>query len=90
MRVKNDLGVQTLIENMAQNEYRLETERGKRVVFGVDKNSVILANQTLMSKQMEELTKPNIDEQTDGGTNQTSASHKYGSSSIPTLMSTSA
>lgn len=52
-----DLEIQTLIENMAQNANRAETERGKRAVIGVNKNSIILANQTLISKQMEELTK---------------------------------
>jgi len=41
---------------MAQSEYRAETEHGKRGGFGVNKNSVILANQTLMRKHIEELT----------------------------------
>jgi hypothetical protein len=53
MRVKMDLEVQTLIENMTQNEYHAETKCGKKGMFGVNKSSVILADQTLMSKQME-------------------------------------
>jgi len=52
MGVKTDLEVQTLIENIAQNKYRAETERGKRGVFGVSENSAILVNQKLMSKQI--------------------------------------
>lgn len=43
MRVKTDLEVQTLIKNIAQNEYRAETERGKRGVFGVSENICYLS-----------------------------------------------
>jgi len=56
IRVKADLKVQNLIEIMAQNEYCVEIEQGKIGVLGVNENSIILASQTLMSKQMESLS----------------------------------
>jgi len=57
MRVKTDREVQTLIENMAQNEYRAENERNKKGLFGVSENNAILANQDAMCKQLEALAK---------------------------------
>jgi hypothetical protein len=57
MRVKNDHEVQTLIDNMAQNEYRAGAEKKKMGVFGVSENSAILENQTAMNKQIKALTK---------------------------------
>jgi len=57
IRVKADLKVQNLIEIMAQNEYCVEIEQGKIGVLGVNENIIILASQTLMSKQMEALSK---------------------------------
>ena len=50
MKVKNDPEVQTLIENMAQNEYCAEAEKKKRGVFGVSENNAILENQTTKNK----------------------------------------
>jgi hypothetical protein len=44
IRVKIDLEVQIIIQNMAQNEYRVETDQCEIGVFGVNENSVILAN----------------------------------------------
>jgi len=35
MRVKTDHEVQTVIENMAQNEYRADAEKKKRGVLGL-------------------------------------------------------
>lgn len=57
MRMKTDHEVQTLIENMAQNEYRVDAEKKKRGVFGVSDSITILANQAAMNKQLEFLTK---------------------------------
>jgi hypothetical protein len=45
---------------MDQNYYRVEAKKGKRGIFWVSESSAILANQTLMSKQI------------DGSPNQTS------------------
>jgi len=42
---------------MAQNEYCVETAQGEIRVFGANENSVILASQIFMSKQMEALFK---------------------------------
>jgi len=42
---------------MAQNEYCVEIEQGEIEVLGVNENSILLASQTLMSKQMEALSK---------------------------------
>jgi len=44
MRVKTDREIQTLIENMVQNEYRAEKERNKKGLFGVSENNAIVAN----------------------------------------------
>jgi len=49
LRVKTDHEVQTLIENMAQNEYRADSEEKKRGVFGVSDHTAILANQAAMN-----------------------------------------
>jgi len=57
IRVKIDFGVQNLIEIMAQNEYCVEIEKGEIRVLGVNENSIVLASQILMSKQMEALSK---------------------------------
>jgi len=57
IREKTDLEVQTLIEIMAQNEYCVEIEQSEKGVLGVNENSIILASQTLMSKQIEALSK---------------------------------
>ena len=57
MRVKTDREVQTLIENMAHNEYRAENERNKKGLFGVSENNDILANQAAMCKHLEVTTK---------------------------------
>jgi hypothetical protein len=57
LKVKTDHEVQALIENMAQNEYRTNSEKKKRGVFAVIDYSVILANQAAMNKQLETLTK---------------------------------
>ena len=57
MRVKTDHEVQTLIENMSQNEYCAEAEKMKKGVFGVSESIVILANKTAMNNQIETLTK---------------------------------
>jgi len=57
MRVKTDREVQTLIENMAQNEYRTDADKKKMEVFGVSDNTTILENQAAMNKQLEALTK---------------------------------
>lgn len=42
---------------MAQNKYRVETDQCEIRVLEVNENSVILVNQTLMSKQMDALSK---------------------------------
>jgi len=60
IRVKTGLEVQNLIEIMAQNEYCVEIEQGEIGVLGVNENSILLASQTLMSKQME--AQSNLDE----------------------------
>ncbi|XP_039688640.1 uncharacterized protein [Medicago truncatula] len=57
LRVKTDHEVQTLIENMASNEYRAEAKKKERGVFGVSVTTSILANQAAMNKQIETLTK---------------------------------
>jgi len=57
MRVKTDHEVQTLKENMAQNDNRANAEKKKRGVFGVSDNTTILANQVVMNKPLEALTK---------------------------------
>ena len=57
LRVKTDHEVQTLIENMANNEYRADAEKKKRGVFGVRDTTSILANQEAMNKQIKTLTK---------------------------------
>ena len=44
MRVKTDHEIQTLIENMTQNEYRDEAEKKKMGVFWVSESSAFLAN----------------------------------------------
>jgi len=50
MIVKTDYEVQTLIENMAENEYRADVEKKKKGVFWVSDNTTILANQAAMNK----------------------------------------
>ncbi|KEH17476.1 hypothetical protein MTR_0012s0070 [Medicago truncatula] len=57
LRIKTDHEVQTLIENMASNEYRAEAKNIERGVFGVSDTTSILANQAAMNKQIETLTK---------------------------------
>jgi len=57
LRVKIDHEVQTLIENMAHNEYCSDAEKKKRGVFGVSDTTSILANQEAMNKQIKTLTK---------------------------------
>jgi len=57
LKSKTDHKVQTLIENMASNEYRVDAEKKKRGVFGVSDHTAILANQAAMNKQLETLTK---------------------------------
>jgi len=57
LKVKTDHEVQALIENMAQNEYRTDSEKKRRGVFGVIDHTAILANQAAMNKQLETLTK---------------------------------
>ena len=57
MRVKTDREVQTLVENMSQNEYRADKEKGKRGVFGMSECNAILENQATMHKHLEALTK---------------------------------
>jgi hypothetical protein len=57
IREKTDLEVQTLIEIMAQNECCVEIEQSEIGVLGVNENSIILASQALMSKQIEALSK---------------------------------
>jgi len=57
LKNKTDHEVQDLIESMAQNEYRADTEKKKRGVFGVSDTTSILANQAAMNKQIEALTK---------------------------------
>jgi hypothetical protein len=52
MRYKTDHEVQTLIENMAQNEYRVEGDKKKRGVFEVSDHTALLANQTAMNKHL--------------------------------------
>ena len=42
---------------MAQNEYRADTEKKKREVYGVSDTNSILANQAAMNKQIEALIK---------------------------------
>jgi len=49
LRVKTDHEVQTLIENMTQNEYRVDSKKKKRGVFGVSDHTAILANQAAMN-----------------------------------------
>jgi hypothetical protein len=46
MRLKTDLEVQTLVENMTQNEHRADKDK-KKGVFGVSESTTILANQAL-------------------------------------------
>jgi len=57
LKIKIDHEVQALIENMADNEYRADAEKKKRGVFGVSNHTAILANQEVMNKQLETLTK---------------------------------
>lgn len=57
MRVKTNHEVQTILENMVQNEYRVDAEKNKRGVFGVSDNTTILANQVAINKQLEALSK---------------------------------
>lgn len=57
LKVKTDHEVQTLIENMANNEYCADVEKNKRGVFGVSDTTSILANQAAMNEQIETLTK---------------------------------
>jgi len=57
MRVKTDHEVQTLIENMDQNEYRVDAKKKKRGVFGVNDTTTILESQEAINKQLELLTK---------------------------------
>jgi len=57
MRVKIDHEVQTLIENMTQNQNRAAADKGKRGVFGVSEGSAIVANQTTINKKLETVTK---------------------------------
>ncbi|XP_024630203.1 interaptin-like [Medicago truncatula] len=56
LKVKTDHEVQTLIENMANNEYRADVKKKERGVFGVSDTTSILANQAAMNKQIETLT----------------------------------
>jgi len=55
--VTTDLEVQTLIQIMAQKEYCVEIEQSEIGVLRVNENSIILASQALMSKQIEALSK---------------------------------
>lgn len=57
LKVKTDHEIQTLIENMANNEYCADAEKKKRGVFGVSDTTSILANQAAMNEQIETLTK---------------------------------
>jgi len=57
IRTKTDHEVRDLIENMTENEHRVDAEKKKRGVFGVNDNTAILANQTTMNKHLETLTK---------------------------------
>ena len=57
MKTKTDHQVRDLIKNMTENEHRADSQKKKRVVFGVNDNTAILANQTTMNKHLETLTK---------------------------------